>query len=243
MKGQLFFLTRIRRAFYGCLPRAERHNLGKTLIPDSHIPMPDLYYENLCGADTGKIICGVDEVGRGPLAGPVIAVAAILPRTGLPEVITTRIRDSKQMSEKQREELFPALTQLCCYAVAEANVQEILQLNILYASMLAMQRAVAGLAIKPDHALIDGNRAPKLDCTAMPIVKGDSQSLSIAAASIIAKVTRDRLMKKLALEHPGYGWERNAGYGTAEHLAALHELGVTVWHRDGFAPVAMAKRG
>ncbi len=203
--------------------------------------MPDLHYEILHGCEAGKIICGVDEVGRGPLAGPVLAAAAILPREGLPPDIAARIRDSKQLSEKQREALFPILTELCCHAVAEASVAEIGQLNILHASMLAMRRAVEALGTKPDWALIDGNRAPKLDCPATPIVKGDAKSLSIAIAAIIAKVTRDRLMKQLAEQHPGYGWERNAGYGTAEHLAALREQGPTIWHRDGFAPVAQAR--
>jgi ribonuclease HII len=203
--------------------------------------MPDLVHEKRHGCDDGKIICGVDEVGRGPLAGPVVAAALILPRGGLPPEIAGKIRDSKQLNPRQRESLFPVLTQLCCYAIAEASVREIDELNILHASLLAMKRAVEGLSIKPNHALIDGNRAPKLKCSATPIVKGDSQSLSIAAASIIAKVTRDRFMKKLAEEHPGYGWERNAGYGTPEHLAALRQLGPTIWHRDSFAPVSQLK--
>lgn len=202
--------------------------------------MPDLHYEKLHGRDNGKIICGVDEVGRGPLAGPVMAAAVILPAK-LPREITDVVRDSKKMTHQKREDLFEPLTQLCSYSIAEANVQEILQLNILWASMLAMQRAVAGLKTKIEIALIDGNRTPKLECTGIPIVKGDDKSLSIAVASIIAKVTRDRLMKKLALEYPGYGWERNAGYGTAEHLAALQHLGITSWHRESFAPIAQLR--
>ncbi|MDD5585751.1 MAG: ribonuclease HII [Alphaproteobacteria bacterium] len=200
--------------------------------------MPDLHYEKLHGFYDGKIICGVDEVGRGPLAGPVIAAALILPPEGLPQDIESRIRDSKKLSEKQRERLFPALTGLCCHAVAEASVAEIDAINILRASLLAMQRAVEGLGVQVDQALIDGNQMPKLACPALTIVKGDSKSLSIAAASIVAKVFRDRLMKKLAEQHPGYGWEKNAGYGTAQHLIALRELGVTCWHRTSFAPVA-----
>lgn len=200
--------------------------------------MPDLSYEKLHGLDDGKIICGIDEVGRGPLAGPVVAAALILPQIGLPPALEARIRDSKKLSEKQREILFPALTDLCRYAVAEASVAEIDTLNILQASLLAMQRAVETLGITPDHALVDGNHVPKLCCPTQPIIGGDSKSLSIAAASIVAKVTRDRFMKKLAIEHPGYGWEKNAGYGTAQHLAALRQLGPTAWHRTSFSPVA-----
>jgi len=203
--------------------------------------MPDFSHEIHYGRANSKIICGVDEVGRGPLAGPVIAAAAILP-ADFPDAIRTQIRDSKKMSEKARETLYEPLTTLCSYAVAEASVAEIDQLNILWASMLAMQRAVTFLQekITPqkiDLALIDGNRTPKLDCAAQPIVKGDDKSLSIAAASIIAKVHRDRLMKKLAEQFPAYGWERNAGYGTAEHLHALSQHGVTAWHRTTFAPI------
>ncbi len=205
--------------------------------------MPDLTHETLHGLSIGKIICGVDEVGRGPLAGPVVAAAAILPREGLPPAIACKINDSKKLSDRQREALFPALTSLCTYAVAEGSVEEIDSLNILHASLLAMTRAVRGLSVTPDHALIDGNKLPKdLPCPASTIVKGDSKSLSIAAASIIAKVTRDRMMRELALEHPAYGWEHNAGYGTALHLAALQSHGITLWHRASFAPVREAKK-
>ncbi|MDD3181882.1 MAG: ribonuclease HII [Alphaproteobacteria bacterium] len=205
--------------------------------------MPDLSYEIQSGRNLGRIICGVDEVGRGPLAGPVIAAAAIIPPKGLPESLSSQINDSKKLSDKQRERLFPILTQHCLYAVAEASVTEIDAINILHASLLAMTRAVRLLTTCPEHALIDGNKLPKdLPCPATTIVKGDGKSLSIAVASIIAKVTRDRLMKELALTHPAYGWERNAGYGTAVHLAALQEYGITSWHRESFAPVAAAKR-
>lgn len=200
--------------------------------------MPDLHYEELYGRVAGKVICGVDEVGRGPLAGPLIAATVILPPEGLPAEIAARIHDSKQISAKQREILFPILTDLCCYAVAEISVEEIDRINIFQATMLAMQRAVAGLGTVPDHALIDGNRAPALPCPTTPIVKGDGKSLSIAAASIIAKITRDRLMARLAEDYPMYGWEKNAGYGTASHLKALQEYGATCWHRKSFAPVA-----
>jgi len=199
--------------------------------------MPSLIHEKRHGIHDGKIVCGVDEVGRGPLAGPVMAAAVILP-TKLPAAIRREIRDSKKMTQQAREDLFEPLKQCCRHAVAEASLAEIARYNILWASMLAMQRAVDGLKTAIDMALIDGNRIPpSLSCTAVAIVKGDDKSLSIAAASIIAKVTRDRFMCKLAETHPGYGWEHNFGYGTPEHLAALRQLGPTDWHRSGFAPV------
>ncbi|MGE3623670.1 MAG: ribonuclease HII [Bdellovibrionales bacterium] len=200
--------------------------------------MPSHLYERQHGAHLGKIVCGVDEVGRGPLAGPVMAAAVILPAK-FPGGIKNEIRDSKKMSPQAREDLFVPLTQLCRYAIAEANVKEISRYNILWASMLAMKRAIDGLKLTVDMALVDGNRIPpQLACPAVAIVGGDDKCLSIAVASIIAKVTRDRLMKKLAQEHPGYGWENNCGYATPEHLAALQRLGPTIWHRDSFAPVA-----
>lgn len=205
--------------------------------------MPDLIFEESAGRKAGKIVCGADEVGRGPLAGPVVAAAAIVPPEGLPPEIEGLIRDSKKLSEKQREFLFPHLQEHCLYAVAEASVEEIDSLNILQASLLAMRRAIEGLTLQPHHALIDGNKTPKgLPCPATTIIGGDGKSLSIAAASIIAKVTRDRFMKKLAEAHPGYGWEKNAGYGTAAHLEALRRLGPTSWHRSSFAPVSELKR-
>jgi len=206
--------------------------------------MPDFAHEIRFGRLDGKVICGVDEVGRGPLAGPVVAAAAILPQD-FPAALQDGIKDSKKMSAKAREDVFGPLMESCHYAIAEASVAEIDTLNILWASMLAMERAVGLLqslsAVKKIHvALVDGNRAPKINCTAHPIVKGDDKSLSIAAASIIAKVHRDRLMKKLAEEFHLYGWEHNAGYGTSQHLGALTQHGVTVWHRASFAPVRMA---
>ncbi len=204
--------------------------------------MPDLFHEIAAGWQDGKIICGVDEVGRGPLAGPVVAAAAILPAGGLPPELAGQIKDSKQLTARQREALFPPLTTCCHYAVAEASVAEIDRLNILWATMLAMQRAVAGLPVMPDMALIDGNRCPALPCPALAIVKGDAQSLSIAVAAIIAKVTRDRIMARLDQEFPGYGWADNAGYGTAQHLAALQKNGATPWHRDSFAPVRQVSK-
>ncbi len=141
------------------------------------------------------------------------------------------------MTAAAREAIFDALTQNCLFAIAEASVAEIDSLNILWASMLAMQRAVEKLVAPVDAALIDGNRAPKLACHTVPVIKGDDKSFSIAAASIIAKVHRDRMMANLAEQFPLYGWERNAGYGTSEHLAALAQHGTTEWHRTSFAPV------
>ena len=199
--------------------------------------MPDLAFEEQHGFFTGKLVCGVDEVGRGPLAGPVVAAAVILP-TSVPQILRDGIRDSKALTSRQRESLFEPIRAHCRYAVAESSVAEIDTLNILQASLLAMRRAVEGLGVLPDMALIDGNRCPPLPCPAAAIIKGDARSLSIAAASILAKVTRDRLMTELAAQHPHYGWERNMGDGTAAHLKGLRAHGMTVWHRRSFAPIA-----
>lgn len=203
------------------------------------MPNPSLTNELRHGARKGKIICGADEVGRGPLAGPVVAAAVILP-SDLPDDILRRINDSKKLSAAQRESLFDPILSLCRTSIAEASVEEIDALNILQASLLAVRRAVEGLKVAIDMALIDGNRCPKLDCPAEAIIQGDGLSVSIAAASIIAKVTRDRLMTGLARQHGGYGWERNFGYGTPEHMRALQTIGVTPWHRTSFAPVRAA---
>jgi ribonuclease HII len=198
--------------------------------------MPDLSLENASGRSAGKIICGVDEVGRGPLAGPVVAAAVILPAT-IPELLLAEINDSKKLTAKKREQLFPHVQECCIWAMAASSVAEIDELNILHASLLAMRRAVEGLNTHIDLALIDGNKIPELSCKAIPIVKGDTKSLSIAAASILAKVTRDRLMLKLHREFPYYGWDKNAGYPTAFHRAALKAHGLTPHHRRSFAPV------
>ncbi len=203
--------------------------------------MPDFAHEIRFGRLKGRIICGIDEVGRGPLAGPVVAASVILP-IDFPEALCAKIHDSKKMSPLAREKIFEPLTEYCLFAIAEASVEEIDRLNILWATMLAMQRTVERLKTKIDVALIDGNRAPKLPCEVFPIVKGDDTSLSIAAASIIAKVYRDRLMKKLAEQFPYYGWDHNAGYGTSEHMEALAIHGVTEWHRTSFAPVRRATK-
>lgn len=179
-------------------------------------------------------VAGVDEVGRGPLCGPVTAAAVVLD----PARIPAGLADSKALTAKRREALFDAIMNCADVCVAHASVAEIDALNILRASHLAMERAIAGLPRAPDFALIDGNLIPKgLTLPAQAVVKGDAKSLSIAAASIIAKVTRDRIMVDLAQQYPGYGWEVNAGYPTKAHLDALLNLGVTPHHRRSFKPV------
>ena len=187
--------------------------------------------------DVPGLVAGVDEAGRGPLAGPVVAAAVILndqaPIKGL--------ADSKQLTALRRDRLFDEIRAkaLCC-SVALATVDEIDRLNILQATMLAMQRAVKGLRLKPAKVLVDGNRLPVLDVVAEAIVSGDALVPAISAASILAKVTRDRLLVELHQRHPGYGFDRHKGYGTALHLAALRELGPLPEHRRSFAPVAQA---
>jgi len=179
------------------------------------------------------IIAGVDEAGRGPWAGPVVAGAVILDANNIPE----GINDSKKLPKKKREELLELINITSIVGVGIASVQEIDDLNILAATMLAMRRAVADLSNLPQLALIDGNKAPELSCKTETIIKGDSKSLSIAAASIVAKVTRDRIMKEIANDYPHYGWEKNAGYGTKLHQGGLARHGVTEHHRRSFKPI------
>ncbi len=180
------------------------------------------------------LIAGVDEVGRGPLAGPVVAAAVILD----PERPITGLADSKKLSEKKREAMDLIIReQALAWSLGRAEVEEIDQINILQASLLAMQRAVESLSIPPEHALVDGNRCPQLACTAETIVGGDNSEPAISAASIIAKVARDREMLQLDLQYPGYGLARHKGYPTKAHLQALQELGVTDIHRRSFRPV------
>lgn len=194
----------------------------------------DFEFERAAQARGFACVAGVDEVGRGPLAGPVTAAAVVLD----PAAIPPGLADSKALTAKRREVLFDLICGQARVCVAHSSVEEIDALNILRASHLAMERAVAGLGIAPDHLLIDGNLIPAgLRGRSQAIVKGDAKSLSIAAASIVAKVTRDRIMVDLAQQHPGYGWEVNAGYPTKQHLAALLNLGVTAWHRRSFKPV------
>lgn len=205
-----------------------RFNRGMAADP------PDFRLERAV-LDAGSLrVAGVDEVGRGPLAGPVTAAAVRLDPANIPP----GLHDSKKLGAARREQLFDAIMASADVAVAHASVAEIDQLNILVASHLAMRRALTALAPPVDHALIDGNRLPPdLPCTAEAVVKGDARCLSIAAASIIAKVTRDRIMTDLAREFPGFGWEKNAGYPTAQHLVGLQNLGVSPAHRRSFAPV------
>lgn len=180
------------------------------------------------------LMAGVDEAGRGPLAGPVVAAAVILD----PEQPIAGLGDSKALSEKKRERLFDEIRAkaLCC-CIAEASVEEIDELNILQATMLAMRRAVEGLRLKPAQVLVDGNRLPVLKVPAEAIVKGDAKVPAISAASILAKVHRDRLCLAMHETHPEYGFATHKGYPTAEHLAALRQHGVSDWHRRSFAPV------
>lgn len=179
-------------------------------------------------------IAGVDEVGRGPLAGPVVAAAVVLNRASIPD----GLNDSKKLTAKRRAFLGPLLRQSAEVSIGMASVEEIDAMNILQASLLAMQRAVAGLAAPVDHLLVDGNRLPSdLPCAATPVVGGDGRSPSIAAASIVAKIWRDDVMKEAATQWPGYGWETNAGYPTKCHKSALRDLGVTPFHRRSFRPV------
>lgn len=195
-------------------------------------PIPDFSFESAALAKGATFIVGVDEVGRGPLAGPVTACAVRLDPARIPD----GLRDSKVLTAARRERLHDQILATASVSVAHATVDEIDSLNILRASHLAMERAVS--ALPADHALIDGNLIPRaLTCQATALIKGDARSLSIAAASIVAKVTRDRIMVDLAQQHPGYGWEVNAGYPTKAHLQALLNLGLTPWHRRSFRPV------
>ncbi|KUF12582.1 ribonuclease HII [Pseudoponticoccus marisrubri] len=180
------------------------------------------------------LVAGVDEVGRGPLAGPVVAAAVVLSRNGVPE----GLNDSKKLTAKRRAAFERQLREEAIFAIGEASVAEIDRLNILQASLLAMRRAVAALPVVPDHLLVDGNRLPPdLPCPASAIVGGDGRSPSIAAASIVAKTWRDRVMRDLAQHYPGYGWETNVGYPSKCHKTALRNLGVTPHHRRSFKPV------
>lgn len=187
-------------------------------------------------------IIGVDEVGRGPWAGPVFACAVLLFERPSPKIFISSLADSKALSRKKREALAPEIQKYAAIALAEASVEEIGALNILGATKLAMLRAVEALETQIETpiglALIDGNQPPKLHCNVKSVVKGDGISASIAAASIFAKVSRDKYMADLATQYPGYGWERNAGYGVPDHKSGLYSLGVTIHHRSTFTPIA-----
>ncbi|MDR0905689.1 MAG: ribonuclease HII [Oscillospiraceae bacterium] len=187
--------------------------------------------ETALQAEGFRVIAGVDEAGRGPLAGDVYAAAVILPFG----TVIDGLDDSKKLSENTRERLFDEITELAAaYSVASATVAEIAELNILGATYLAMNRAIAGLKITPDISIIDGNRNEKIEHLSRTVIKGDSLSASIAAASVLAKVSRDRYMRALDAKYPGYGFARHKGYGTAEHYAAIKKLGATPLHRELF---------
>jgi len=191
---------------------------------------PDLSFEL---AHSG-IVCGVDEVGRGPWAGPLVAAAVVLDRTDIPE----GIRDSKTLTERRRTAIAALLHETAACGIGMVEASELDRIGLTAANDLAMARAIAALPVKPDFALTDGKRAPKgMPCPARPVIKGDGKSLSIAAASIVAKVHRDALMTVLALRHPGYAWETNKGYGTRAHAEGLAKLGITCEHRRCFRPV------
>lgn len=190
-----------------------------------------LEFEKEALAKGYKSVCGVDEAGRGPLAGPVCAAAVILPE----DVIIDGVNDSKKLSEKKRESLFDVIReQALSYSIAYATVDKIEEINILNATMLAMRRAINGLEIKADYAMIDGNKIPPIDIDAECIVKGDAKSMSIACASILAKVSRDRLLYKYAEEYPMYGFDKHKGYGTKVHREAILKYGPCPYHRKSF---------
>ncbi len=212
--------------------------MNRRVAPPAHKPTlpspsgPTLALESLHPAP----VCGVDEAGRGPLAGPVCAAAVILDISAIP----AGIDDSKKLTAKARGALEVAIkTSAVAWAVAFASVEEIEELNILHATGLAMRRAVAGLSLQPAHALVDGNYAFPLPCPVRTVVKGDALSLSIAAASILAKTARDRLMAEMDLVYPGYGFAQHKGYGAAAHMAALNALGPSPIHRPSWAPIRL----
>lgn len=197
-----------------------------------------LLYENEKYNEGYKIICGVDEAGRGPLAGPVYAAAVILEKGQTIE----GVNDSKKLSEKKRELLFDKIINECKdYSIGTASEKEIDELNILQATFLAMKRAVDGLSVKPDCALVDGNQIPNLDCDVTTVVKGDAKSESIAAASILAKVSRDRYMLEMAEKYPQYGFEKHKGYGTKLHYEMIEKYGICYIHRKTFLKKVLCK--
>ncbi|HLG86332.1 MAG TPA: ribonuclease HII [Alphaproteobacteria bacterium] len=201
-------------------------------MPESRRNLPHFRFERTFAG----IVAGLDEVGRGPLAGPVVAAAVIFPAKP-PKGLMRDIDDSKKLTAEAREFLDVEIRGCATVSVAEASVTEIDSINILQASLLAMRRAVAGLATRPDMVLVDGREDPALPMSCRPVIGGDAIHLSIAGASIVAKVYRDRLMVRLGEAHPEYGWESNAGYATEFHRNALKRFGPTIHHRTSFAPV------
>lgn len=201
--------------------------------------MPDFELEDKCEG----LVCGIDEAGRGPWAGPVVAGAVIIKDRNLHPELLSGLNDSKKLTAKKREKLYELLFEeekngKLCIGIGEASSQEIDTYNILNATFMAMERARANLAEKPDIALVDGNQKPRqFNCLAQTVVKGDAKSYSISAASIVAKVFRDRLMARLAEKYPYYGFEKNAGYGTAAHISGLKQHGVIAEHRRSYKPI------
>ena len=195
--------------------------------------MPDFELEHM---HDGHVF-GLDEVGRGPLAGPVVAACVYIPPEACSLPFILDLKDSKKIAKPKLETLYALITQHCAWQVAEISPQEVDDINVLQASLKAMEVALRGMAVAPDFALVDGNQMPKLPCPAQCVVKGDNNSYSIAVASIVAKVTRDRIMKALHIEHPHYGWDSNAGYGAKIHMDGINAHGITAHHRKSYAPI------
>jgi len=202
--------------------------------------MPDFSHEKAC--NTTGLVFGIDEAGRGPWCGPVVTACVCFPNFQIDAALASQINDSKKLSAAKREKLFPLIMNSGAYiGIGQASAKEIDDLNILQATFLAMHRALEDAAqkgFKADFALIDGNRLPNWEIPCQCLIKGDSLSLSIAAASIVAKVTRDHIMQELAKDYPAYNWDKNAGYGTKDHITALQTYGVTPHHRKTYKPVA-----
>lgn len=202
--------------------------------------MENVEFDRQFRADDSFLLCGVDEAGRGPFAGPVCAAAVILP----PDFELEGLNDSKKLTEKKREKLFPIICEnAIAYSIAFATVEEIEEYNILQATFLAMKRAVDGLGVRPDHILVDGDKLPpSLPSSAQPLIKGDALSASVAAASVLAKVSRDRLMYELDAQYPQYGFASHKGYGTKVHCEAILKHGVLPCHRRSFLKKLLAKQ-
>ncbi len=181
--------------------------------------------------------CGIDEAGRGTLVGPVVAACVFIPQENKNLPIWEEINDSKKLSAKKREYLYNRIKQSCCYGIGQATIEEIDNINILNATMIAMKKSYENMGVITDISLIDGNKAPEIENNIQTIIKGDSKSISIAAASIIAKVYRDNILKELGKKYPEYKWDKNSGYGTKEHLEAIYKYGITPYHRKSFAPI------
>ena len=215
---------------------------GRLFVNNREIDVPDFSLEDNLGLAPAAIIVGVDEVGRGPLAGPVTVAAVFLNRKKITSDLSNKIDDSKKLSQKTRTILCRKIKEVADIGIGWASIKEIDEFNILEATMLAMQRAVMSLSQEttadPDYILIDGNKAPKFNFPSKTIVRGDEKSISIAAASIVAKSERDAFMASLSTLYPGYGWEKNFGYGTQQHLAAIERHGITSHHRKSFKPIS-----